>query len=547
VAVQLVWFKRDLRVHDHAPLAAAARAGPVLAVYLVEPSLWRQPDAAAQHWGFIRESLIELDAALRATGHPQAALRVLVGEAVPVLAALHRRLGLAAIHAHEETGNAHTYARDEAVRRWARAHGIPVVEARQFGVVRGLRERDRWLAARERVMTAPQTAWPPPAIVFAPWPMAEAKVAGRRGPCAWALDADERWRTVTLPDARDLGLDPWEPPQRQRGGRTLATATLQSFLQQRAARYRGGISSPLTAPDACSRLSPYLAYGVLSLREVVQATRARLADLDPAASPEARRLRAGLQAFESRLYWHCHFIQKLESEPALEWRNLHRGYDGLRETDFDPARFDALRHGRTGWPLVDACVAMLNATGWLNFRMRAMLVSVAAYPLWLHWRPVGEWLARLFLDYEPGIHWPQMQMQAGTTGINATRVYNPIKQALDHDPNGHFVRHWLPVLQRVPDAWLFEPWRMPTTVQQHCGVRVGQDWPLPLVDLDEALRQAKARLHERRRDPAVRQAAADVVQRHGSRRGMPGARDARGREPATTRRRPPPPQQASLF
>jgi len=483
VAVQLVWFKRDLRVHDHAPLAAAARAGPVLAVYLVEPSLWRQPDAAAQHWGFIRESLIELDAALRATGHPQAALRVLVGEAVPVLAALHRRLRLAAIHAHEETGNAHTYARDEAVRRWARAHGIPVVEARQFGVVRGLRDRDRWLAARERVMTEPQTDWPPPAIVFAPWPMAEAKVAGRRGPCAWALDADERWRTVTLPDARDLGLDPWEPPQRQRGGRTRATATLQSFLQQRAARYRGGISSPLTAPDACSRLSPYLAYGVLSLREVVQATRARLADLDPAASPEARRLRAGLQAFESRLYWHCHFIQKLESEPALEWRNLHRGYDGLRENDFDPARWDALRQGRTGWPLVDACVAMLNATGWLNFRMRAMLVSVAAYPLWLHWRPVGEWLARLFLDYEPGIHWPQMQMQAGTTGINATRVYNPIKQALDHDPNGHFVRHWLPVLQRVPDAWLFEPWRMPTTVQQHCGVRVGQDWPLPLVDL----------------------------------------------------------------
>jgi deoxyribodipyrimidine photo-lyase len=545
--VQLVWFKRDLRVHDHAPLAAAARAGPVLAVYLVEPSLWRQPDAAAQHWGFIRESLIELDAALRATGHPQAALRVLVGEAVPVLAALHRRLGLAAIHAHEETGNAHTYARDEAVRRWARAHSIPVVEARQFGVVRGLRDRDRWLAARERVMTAPQTDWPPPTIVFAPWPMAEAKVAGRRGPCAWALDADERWRTVTLPDARDLGLDPWEPPQRQRGGRTLATATLQSFLQQRAARYRGGISSPLTAPDACSRLSPYLAYGVLSLREVVQATRARLADLDPAASPEARRLRAGLQAFESRLYWHCHFIQKLESEPALEWRNLHRGYDGLRENDFDPAHWNALRHGRTGWPLVDACVAMLNATGWLNFRMRAMLVSVAAYPLWLHWRPVGEWLARLFLDYEPGIHWPQMQMQAGTTGINATRVYNPIKQALDHDPNGHFVRHWLPVLQRVPDAWLFEPWRMPTTVQQHCGVRVGQDWPLPLVDLGEALRRAKARLHERRRDPAVRQAAADVVQRHGSRRGMPGARDARGREPATTRRRPPPPQQASLF
>ena len=175
--------------------------------------------------------------------------------------------------------------------------------------------------------------------------------------------------------------------------------------------------------------------------------------------------------------------------------------------------------GRTGWPLVDACVAMLRETGWLNFRMRAMLVSVAAYPLWLHWREVGHWLARQFVDYEPGIHWSQLQMQSGTTGINTTRVYNPLKQARDQDPRGVFVRRWLPALRRVPDAWLFEPWRMPPEAQARCGVVVGRDIPVPVVDLDTALRQAKARVHVLRARPEVQAGEAAVVQRHASRAG----------------------------
>jgi deoxyribodipyrimidine photo-lyase len=300
------------------------------------------------------------------------------------------------------------------------------------------------------------------------------------------------------------------------GGRRLGLSVLQSFLQDRSGQYRGGISSPLSAPSACSRLSPYLAYGCLSLREVVQATLRQYNRL-PA---EAVQQKKGLAAFMSRLHWHCHFIQKLESEPALEWRNVHRGYDGLREADWNPAHFEALVAGRTGWPMVDACVAMLLETGWINFRMRAMLVSVAAYPLWLHWQPVGQWLARQFLDYEPGIHWSQMQMQSGTTGINVPRVYNPIKQARDHDPHGHFVRRWLPALRKVPDAWLFEPWRMPPDLQAHYGLLPG-DIAQPLVDLDGATRQAKARLFALKALPEVRAAKSAIVEKHGSRKRMP--------------------------
>jgi deoxyribodipyrimidine photo-lyase len=484
MSYQLVWFKRDLRWHDHAALAQAMERGPVRCIYVVEPELWLQPDAALQHFGFVRESLQALDAALRAHG---GGIEIHTGELTEVLDTLWQQAPFAQLHSHEETGNAFTYARDLKVGAWCRAHGVPWHEHPQFGVVRRLQSRDQWQAAWEAHMAQPQHT-------IAAWRF-------------WSASTP-RWQE--LPAPHTLAHD---PPLRQQGGRPLALSTLHSFLHARSLGYRGGISSPLSAPEACSRLSAYLTYGCISMREVVQHTRTQLAALPP----QAVRHRGGLNAFMSRLYWHCHFIQKLESEPAIEWRNMHRGYDGLREDSFRTDHFEALQQARTGWPMVDACVTMLRETGWLNFRMRAMLVSVAAYPLWLHWRPVGEWLARQFLDYEPGIHWSQLQMQSGTTGINTTRVYNPIKQAQDHDPHGHFVRRWLPYMRLVPDTWLFEPWRMPEAVQRHMGVQVGTDIPVPCVDLAQATREAKQRLHSRRQQAEVKAGKQAVIDKHASR------------------------------
>jgi deoxyribodipyrimidine photo-lyase len=525
----VVWFKRDLRLHDHAALHAALSAepaAPLLCLYVVEPDLWRQPDAAAQHYSFIKESLEDLRQALQAVG---ADLLVAVGEVTEVLQRLYALAPFKSIHAHEETGNGWTYARDLRVGRWCREFGVGWQEVPQFSVVRRLRNRDHWLRACEAHRAAPQL--PQPQVL----PADPARITTTTGEPLLQAARAEGWAVPPdrLPAPGHWGMNPTEPPLRQGGGRSAGLAVLHSFLQERSARYRGGISSPNTAPEACSRLSAYLSYGCLSLREVVQATRDAMRTPGADGEPTSTRQRQGLSAFSSRLYWHCHFIQKLESEPELEVRNLHRGYDGLREDAFNEAHFRALTEARTGWPMVDACVAMLRETGWLNFRMRAMLVSVAAYPLWLHWRRVGEWLAQQFLDYEPGIHWSQMQMQSGTTGINTTRVYNPIKQAQDHDPHGVFVRRWLPAMRRVPDSWLFEPWRMPPHVQARCGVVVGADIPLPIVDLESATRAAKARLHERRAQPHVQAGKAQVVQRHGSRKGMPGAerRDAKERLP----------------
>jgi len=503
----LVWFKRDLRINDHAPMWHASNQGQLTCAYFIEPSLWACPDAATQHYQFILESLKDLRSELARLG---LRLHVLAGEATDCLKRIDQQLPIDVIHSHEETGNGLTYTRDKAVKRWCTDNQIRWHEHRQFGVTRGPHNRDRW-----------KSTWEDHCQKSLIPPVREAK------------DSALPTQIIEIPSGQSLGLEPHDPPQRQRGGRQRALATLEDFLSERSRQYRGGISSPLSAPTACSRVSAYLSYGCLSMREIYKTTQETVANL----RPNERRQSLGLQSFVSRLYWHCHFIQKLEDEPELEFRNLHRGYDGLREQDWNEAHFEALKSARTGWPLVDACVVMLHQTGWLNFRMRAMLVSVAAYPLWLHWTGVGQWLARQFLDYEPGIHWSQMQMQSGTTGINVPRIYNPIKQAQDHDPAGRFVRHWLPPMRQVPDTWLLEPWQMPLNLQQSVGVTLGKDLPMPIVDFSRATREAKQRLFERRAQPQVRAAKPAIVKKHGSRKQLEsrltGARTGRSKAPDT--------------
>lgn len=495
MSYSVVWFKRDLRLHDHAALFEAAARGPILCLYVVEPTLWAQADAARQHFEFILESLRDLYLALREHG---GRLHVVTGDMLEVLTALHDKAAFHSLYAHEETGNAWTYQRDMEVARWCRAHQVNWLEFRQFGVVRRLADRDHWKASWDAHVEQ-DCLLVPVSLRF----------------------VDMSWQDTVAPSASRLGLWQTDPPRRQRGGRRAAWAVLSSFLDERSAYYRGGISSPLSAPDACSRISPYLTFGCVSLREVVHATVQRMEQLheDPriAMHPSATRMKQGLNAFISRLYWHCHFIQKLESEPEIEYRNMHRGYDGMREYEWNEAHFQAFTQGRTGWPMVDACIAMLRETGWINFRMRAMLVSVASYPLWLDWRPVGTWLATQFLDYEPGIHWSQMQMQSGTTGINVPRVYNPIKQAYDHDPKGVFVRRWLPAMRKIPDLFLFEPWTMSADVQRVCGIQLGQDIPLPLVQIEQATREAKAKLFAVRGLAEVKAGKSMIVTKHGSR------------------------------
>ncbi|MCX7373410.1 MAG: deoxyribodipyrimidine photo-lyase [Alphaproteobacteria bacterium] len=474
--IGIVWFKRDLRLEDHAALHAAAH-GPVLPLYVVEPDYWRGADASWRQWAFTRGAVADL-----ATRLPLVVRR---GDAVAVLEALRARHGQVTLYSHEETGNLWTYARDRRVAAWARAQGVAWHQFPQHGVWRGMRDRDRWSGFQARLMQA--VPIPVPALCFAEEPLGLLPDS----PFPWAEDG------VIRP---------------QPAGRAAALGLLDGFLAGRGADYRRGMSSPLTAGRVCSRLSPHLALGTLSMREAL--ARAGQGGAIPATATAS---------LISRLHWHCHFIQKLESEPALECRAMHPLMETARRpTAPDDPLLAAWDEGRTGLPFLDACMLSLRATGWLNFRMRAMVMAVASYHLGLDWQAAGQVLARYFTDYEPGIHWPQVQMQSGATGINIPRIYNPVKQGLDQDPEGRFIARWLPELAALPPALRHTPWKA--------------GGPAPVIDPAAAAREAKARLTAIRRDPQFEPLARAVYQRHGSR-----ARSFRQDDP-----QPPPARQMTL-
>ncbi|GLS88035.1 deoxyribodipyrimidine photo-lyase [Cypionkella aquatica] len=464
----LIWFKRDLRAHDHPALTLAAGLGAVLPLYIVEPDYWALPDTSARQWAFTAECLEDLRTQLAGIGAP---LLVRVGEAQAVLQRLCQQHNITRIVSHQETGNAFSYARDRRIAAWANASGIMWDEVPQSNVVRGPSRRN----PPDPFNAAPQLDPP-------------------------ALNALPGLAPGLIPTARALRLSEDKCAHRQHGGRAQGVALLQSFLTQRGAPYRLANASPLTAERACSRLSPHLANGSLSLREVTQATQSRAAEHPGGLWPGA------IASFQTRLTARDAALQSLEDTPSYETRCLHPAAELLRRNS-DAARLSAWAQGETGLPFIDACLRYLAATGWLNFRARAAVIACASYHLWLDWRVTGALLARRLTDYEPGIHWPQVQLQSGTTGLNTPRIYNPVKQGLDQDPTGAFTRRWLPELSNVPDAYLQAPWRW-----SGAGSVLGRRYPEPIVDITTAQREAREAVCRISRKPTPRPARPERVE-----------------------------------
>ena len=469
--INIFWFKRDLRLLDNGPLNnAVSQKEKLLLIYCFEPSLKKNRHYSTKHWNFIKESINDLNIFLK---NIDTHIHTYNKEITDVLKEIQEKFIVKKIFSHNETGLNVTFERDILLKEFCQNNSIQWEEEINNGVFRGLKNRKNWIKKWRDYMKSP-------VVLF-------------KGQKNDFINIKKK-QNFKVKDSKIL----------QKGGVSSGIKYLDSFLDSRHTKYQNNISKPEASRTSCSRLSPYMSWGNISTRYAWQRAKEQI---------QNGKSKFQLNGFTSRLRWQAHFIQKFEMECQMEFRSVNKGYQNLVKP-INKKFISAWEKGKTGYPLVDASMRCVVETGYLNFRMRALLVSFLTHHLWQPWQSGVVHLARNFLDFEPGIHYSQFQMQAGETGINMIRIYNPTKNAKEHDKEGVFIKKWIPELKKIPTPLLFEPWKMSLIDQETYECKIGKDYPNPIVEISETYKYAASKLWSIKSDPKVKEESSRILQKH---------------------------------